>query len=324
MIISKTPLRISLAGGGTDISDYYLKKEGKVLSFTIDKFVYVIVKKRFDKKIVLNYSKKEILDNVNNIKHELIRESLKKVGISDGIEITTIADIHSHGSGLGSSSSITVGLLNALYTFKGKKVTKNILAEEACDIEINILNKPIGKQDQYAAAFGGFNEIIFRKDEKVLINTIKINPEYCTHLIKHFILLNTGITRQSSDILGDQKSKTVNSLEILTIIKNQVNSIKNIILNKESPIKIGDILNNGWKNKKKLSNKISNSRIDDLYLKTIDAGGLGGKICGAGGGGYFLIICEPDSKNKILKKLHTYDELPLSLSFSGTQIFNLD
>ena len=175
MIISKTPLRISFCGGGTDIKNFWSTEQGKVLASAIDKYIYVIIKSRFDDDIVLNYTKREVVSNVLDLKHDLVREALKKTGVRSGVEIWTPSDIPSKGSGLGSSSTLTVGLLNAFYTFKSVQVEAENLAREACEIEIDILGKPIGKQDQYIAAYGGMHEISFNSDDVVSLNPIDAN-----------------------------------------------------------------------------------------------------------------------------------------------------
>jgi len=175
MIISQTPLRISFAGGGTDLPSFYHHEDGWVISSAIDKYIFVIIKERFDNKIYINYSKKEIVDRVDDIEHDLVREAMRKTGVEKGVEITTLADIPSSGSGLGSSSSVTVGLLNALYAYRGELVTAERLAREACDIEINILGKPIGKQDQYIAAYGGVRFFQFKSNEEVVVEPINLD-----------------------------------------------------------------------------------------------------------------------------------------------------
>ena len=177
MIITQTPLRISFVGGGTDFRDFYRKQVGEVISTAIDKYVYVIIKERYDSQIYINYSKKEIVDCVDGIKHELIREAMRKTGVTQGVEITTLADIPAHGSGLGSSSGVTVGVLNALYAYQGMSKTAEDLAQEACRIEIEIVGKPIGKQDQYIAAYGGLRHIQFRSDESVIVEKVPISEE---------------------------------------------------------------------------------------------------------------------------------------------------
>ena len=237
MIISQTPLRISFVGGGTDLKEYWEEEEGKVLSTAIDKYVYVIIKQRFDDMIYLNYSEKIITDDVSKIPHGLIRESMIKTGINEGVEITTLADIPSEGSGLGSSSSITVGLLNALYAYTGEQVTAERLALEACEIEIDILKKPIGKQDQYIAAYGGLREIIFKKDATVDIKKIHLSNGKKLQFGSNMLLFYTNISRKSETILSQQKNDIPKTLNVLRKLKSYVPVVKNILENKQLQIK---------------------------------------------------------------------------------------
>jgi len=205
MVISQTPLRISFCGGGTDLEDFWSKEDGKVLSSAIDKFVYVIVKRRFDNDIYLNYSRKEIVHSVEEIQHDLIKNSMIMTDVNSGVEITTLADIPSEGSGLGSSGSVMVGLLNALYAFRNEQVTAERLASEACKIEIDILKKPIGKQDQYIAAYGSLREIKFTSDGQVYVEPVNIDSRRTRVFGSNILLFYTGLTRKSSIILSDQK-----------------------------------------------------------------------------------------------------------------------
>ena len=211
MIISKTPLRISFVGGGSDLKDFDHNSNGKVISCTIDKYIFVILKKRFDKRIYVNYSRKEIVDRIDQIEHDLVREAMKLTGVTDSIEITTLADIPSEGSGLGSSSTVTVGLLHALYAYRNQIVTKDRLAYEACKIEIDILNKPIGRQDQYASAFGNVNKITFKNDETVKVENLCLCDEQIRKFGSNILLFYTGKTRKADTILSEQKKNTIKS-----------------------------------------------------------------------------------------------------------------
>jgi D-glycero-alpha-D-manno-heptose-7-phosphate kinase len=319
MIISQTPLRISLFGGGTDFRDYYSQYEGCVVSTTIDKYIFVIVNERFDDYIVVNYSQKERVTSVDDIKHELVREALKKSGIEKGVEITMIADIPAEGSGMGSSSSLTVGLLNALYAFQGIQVTAEKLADEACDIEINICKKPIGKQDQYIAAYGGFCEIIFHKNDIIEVNKLKLSDYNKRLLDSNLHLFYTGITRSSSNILSDQKNNISIRINELEILKSFAHKSKKILLSNEFD-KIGELLNESWEVKKSLSNKISNSALDDMYNKAIDAGAIGGKILGAGGGGFLLLYCKGENISNLKNAFINYREMPFIFEKDGSKI----
>lgn len=224
MIISRTPLRVSFAGGGTDLADYYRTGFGAVVSCTIRKYVYVTVNKRFDDDIRVSYSKTEIVNSVDELEHGLVREALKKVGIRNGIEITTIADIPSKGTGLGSSSAITVGLLNALYAFKGYRAGPKKLAEEACEIEIDKLGEPIGKQDQYIAAYGGIQHIRFNADDTVVLDPVITPAKTKREIENHLMLFYTGRTRQARDILSKQKDNTHANRKALDAMRNQRDS----------------------------------------------------------------------------------------------------
>jgi D-glycero-alpha-D-manno-heptose-7-phosphate kinase len=323
MIISQTPLRISFVGGGTDLKSFYHHEDGMVLSSAIDKYVYVIVKERFDDKIYINYSIKEIVDDVSEIKHQLVREAMKKVGIERGVEITTLADVPSEGSGLGSSSSITVGLLNALYNYSGRQVTLEQIAREACEIEIDICKKPIGKQDQYIAAYGGLNKITFQSDESVLMSKV---PVFNTNLLilgSRLLLFYTNKTRNADVILKKQNQKTDDKREILQKMKTFVprleRSLKNYNFNR-----LGKLLHENWLLKKSLVGSISNSEIDDMYNTAMEAGALGGKICGAGGGGFLLVYVPKAKQDHVRSALSDYRELPFMLdSFGSRIIFNV-
>ncbi len=319
MVISQTPLRISFVGGGTDLKSYYKSEDGMVLSTAIDKYVYVIVKERFDDKIYINYSIKEIVDDVSEIKHALVREAMKKVGVKSGVEITTLADIPSEGSGLGSSSSITVGLLNALYNYTGVQVTLEHIAREACEIEIDICKKPIGKQDQYIAAYGGLNRIEFHSDESVSVSKL---PVYNTNLLilgSRLLLFFTNKTRKADVILKKQKQDTEAKREVLTKMKNFVPILEDSLY-KYKFNSLGRLLHDNWELKKTLVGSISNPEIDDMYNKAMEAGALGGKICGAGGGGFLLVYAPKDKQDKVRASLSDYRELPFMLDTFGSRI----
>lgn len=320
MVVSQTPLRLSFFGGGTDIECFWSKEPGRVISSAIDKFVYVIVKRRFDKDIYLNYSKKEIVRSVDEVQHDLIREAMKLTGVQSGVEITTLADIPSEGSGLGSSSSITIGLLNALYAFKYKQVTAERLAKEACMIEIDILKAPIGKQDQYIAAYGGFRDIDFLTDGEVRVQSISINTDRKRLFGSNLLLFYTGLTRQADTILSDQKKRMISNHDVLISMRSQVEEMKQVLNDDQNLNKIGFLLNEAWKLKRKLSNKITNEEIEKMYSKAIDSGSLGGKISGAGGGGFLLLFVPREKQEKVRGELNSYREFPFMLNDGGSQI----
>ena len=323
MIITQTPLRISFAGGGTDFRDYYQRKGGQVLSTTIDKCVFVITKKRFDEKIRVGYSITEMVDSLHELKHELVREGLRETGITEGIEISTMADIPSKGTGLGSSSTVTVGLLNAFYIYKGIAKTAATLAREACQIEIDTLGKPIGKQDQYAAAYGGLNIIKFMPDEKVKVEPVAIEEEVRRKLESSLMLFYTGMARESSEVLSEQKKNIPEKLSVLDEMKAMVDELKGCLY-KDRLDDFGRILHQGWECKKKLARKVSNSKIDELYSRVRKAGALGGKITGAGGGGFMLLYCPQDRQAGVRDVLKGLQELPFSFNRDGSKvIFNI-
>jgi len=323
MIITQTPLRISFAGGGTDLADFYKLDGGCVISSAIDKYIYVIIKERFDDKIRVGYSKTEMVDSIDEIEHELVRESLRKTGITQGIEISTMADIPSEGSGLGSSSSVTVGLLNAMYAYKGEPKPPSVLAEEACEIEIDVLGKPIGKQDQYIAAFGNLRLIQFMPTGEVQVDLVDLNSEKKRRLSESLMLFYTGVTRKSEDVLGEQKRNIVDRLLVLRNMRKQAHEIHEALVN-GCPDRLGEILHRGWMYKKQLADKISSAPIDEMYEIARKAGAVGGKIAGAGGGGFMLLYCPPERQTPVREALADMKELPFNLERDGTKvIFNV-
>jgi len=304
MIITRTPLRLSLLGGNTDFRKYYLKHGGAVLTTTIDKYVYCIVHKRFDDEIRVNYSIKEIVNNVKDIKHELVREAMKLVGVEKGIEISFMSDIPSEGSGLGSSSAVTIGVLNALHHYKGESPSPLQLAEEAIYIELDVLKKPIGVQDQYAIAFGGFNLIELGKEIKVK----KVKPIKKENLL----LLYTGITRKSESILSKMKpnKKILDQNKDLAYYGSTQT---------RHPLNFGILLDIYWTLKRKLNSSTSNSFIDKKYQLALKLGAIGGKVVGAGGGGFILLVVSRNYKGYIKKKLGL-KELEIGFSKGGSKV----
>ena len=310
-------------GGGTDLKSFYHQEDGMVLSTAIDKYVYVIIKERFDDKIYINYSVKEIVDNVSQIKHQLVREAMKKVGIVKGVEITTLADIPSEGSGLGSSSTVTVGLLNALYNYAGKQVTLEQIAREACEIEIDICGKPIGKQDQYIAAYGGLNKIAFHPDESVTVDKVPLFNKDLILLGSRLLLFFTNKTRKADTILKKQKKTTGDKRAILRRMKDFVPKLESSLGRSKFTV-LGKLLHENWLLKKSLVGSISNPEINKMYKSAMDAGALGGKICGAGGGGFLLMYVPKAKQDKVRKALSGYRELHFMLdSFGSRIIFNV-
>ena len=322
MIITQTPLRISFAGGGTDFKGYYEKDGGAVISSAIDKYIYVVIKERFDDKIRVGYTRTEMVDHVDQIEHELVRECLRLTGIAGGVEIATMADIPSEGSGLGSSSTVTVGLLNAMYAYQGTLVTAEKLAEQACQIEIGVLGKPIGKQDQYIASYGGLRRFEFHPDESVTATAMDMGEEKRRRFGESLMLFYTGITRQADAILSEQKANIEDKRQSLDRIKAQVAEVE-ASLTGGSMNKVGRLMQAGWEWKKGMTARISSPHIDALYERALDAGATGGKIAGAGGGGFLLLYCPPDRQSAVREVLPEMKELPFSLERDGTKvIFN--
>lgn len=324
MIISRTALRISLAGGGTDFPDFYRKEGGAVLSTTINKYIYVIVNKSFSDRIHVSYSKKETCNHVDGVKHELVREAMKMVGIKGGIEITTMADVPSEGTGLGSSSALTVGLLNALQMYKtGMPFDKGRVADIACSIELGILGKPIGVQDQYITAWGGLRLFNFHKDGRVSNTVVSTNENKRKQIEEELMLFYTGITRSSSSILQEQKDNIDDRLDTLRRMRDQVLEMKAYML--EGPrTQVGKLLHEGWMLKKQLSGTISNDKIDKLYQKALAAGATGGKISGAGGGGFLLLHVPKEQQQSVRTVLSDLQELEFKFENEGSTILSTE
>lgn len=302
MIITKTPLRISLAGGGTDINTYYRTGFGAVVSMSIDKYIWIAVNPKFDNRIRISYSQTEIVDEIKDLQHEIVKECLQMTGIDKGIEIVSIADIPA-GTGLGSSSCFTVGVLNALYNYTGKQLTQEQLAEKACEIEINILKHPIGKQDQYGCSCGGLNYFQFNQDESVCRQKIFLPEEEIRKLNQNLIMFYTGKTRNANNILETQKAFAKRNEHNLDLMKQQAIEIKNMLRKEGVTDKLGYKLHQGWLLKQSLVSDISNSDISYFYDLAIKNGAIGGKLLGAGGGGFLLFYCEPKFQDQIRKAL---------------------
>jgi D-glycero-alpha-D-manno-heptose-7-phosphate kinase len=319
MIISQTPLRISFVGGGTDMPSYYENTPGMVISTTIDKYLFVIINERFDDRIYINYMKKEIVNDVNEIEHELVREAMKMTGVVKGVEITMLADIPSTGSGLGSSSTLTVGLLNALYNYLGKQVTAEQLASEACKIEIDILKKPIGKQDQYIAAYGGVNKFIFKRDGTVESIPLNLSRDNRIKLGSNILLHFTNITRKADSILSDQKNNIQDNLALLDSLANLVGELENEF-SVENWDALGLLLKQNWDIKKNLAKGITMPEIDDMVNIALKNGAIGVKIAGAGGGGFLLSYVPRYEQDNFRKAMNNYMELPFMLEPFGSRI----
>ncbi|MCK4532049.1 MAG: GHMP kinase [Candidatus Aenigmarchaeota archaeon] len=318
MIISKTPFRISFCGGGTDLKEYYSKRQGSVVSTAIDRYMYITVKDFFERdKIFLKYSRTELVKNVERIKHPIIREALKLTGILRGIEISSMADIPS-ATGLGSSSAFTVGLLNALHAYLDEHKSPEKLAKEACRIEIEILKEPIGKQDQYISAYGGLRHILFNYDGGVSSEIIMIPRGLREELENNLLLFYTGIKRKSRDILSEQKKKSSKNIEILDKMRDLSFELKESLMKKDIT-RFGELLHKNWEYKKRLASGITNPLIDRHYNLALKSGALGGKVLGAGGGGFLLFYCEQKRQNLLIKNLESLRHVPFRFENHGTR-----
>ena len=322
MIIVQTPLRISFFGGGTDFPSFFMEEGGCVLSSAIDKYIFVNIKERFDKKLRVGYTQTEMVDDLDELRHDLIREALRLTQIRNGVEITTMGDIPSEGSGLGSSSTVTVGSLHAMYTHLGEMVSAERLAREACRIEIDTLTKPIGIQDQYIAAYGGLRFFEFKSDGEVTVEKVNISPESQRVLNDSFLLFFTGMSRKADNVLRDQKKNIKDRLTELREIKQMAYQSRQDIESGDFK-SFGDLLHQSWELKKRLSNAISNSDINNLYESARRAGAIGGKITGAGGGGFLLLYVPYERQKSVRNALSGLQELPFRLEVDGTKvIFN--
>ena len=322
MIITKTPLRITFAGGGSDMASYYDEHPGTCISATINKYVYVLVKKRFDNKIYLKYSDNEVVDvnKIDDIQHDFIRETLKFMNVDYGVEIINWADIPTKGTGLGSSSSFLVGLLLALHTLEGRHVSKKTLADQACYIEIEKCGKPIGVQDQYAAAFGGFNHMEFSAAEH-RVSGFGFCDQEIRDISENLHLFYTGITRESKDILATQTQNLISDNEVVQNMHRNVELaeelVEHLVYKDIDAIPIA--LRQNWELKKKFAGSISSTELDKVYdVATTIGGASGGKVIGAGGGGFFLFWAEDIKKLK--DALVDYQEMPFVIDKYGARV----
>ena len=322
MIITKTPLRISFTGGGTDLPDYYLRNGGAVVSGGINKYIYITVNQKFDNKLRVSYSKTEIVDDINDLHHELVKEALKLIGIRGGVEITSIADIPS-GTGLGSSSTFTVGLLNALYTYAGYRPSAEELASQACQIEIDVLKHPIGKQDQYAAAYGGLNYFKFNRDGTVERERIRLDDQNARKMRQKLMLFYTGMTRSANGVLREQKENTALKMETLDYMRDQAGEMVEILTHEGFNEKFGQMLHEGWIKKQTLAGGISNPMIAEYYEKGIKAGAVGGKLLGAGGGGFLLFYCD-EQKQSAVEEAVGLRRVDFHVSLNGSRVVFFD
>ena len=317
MIISRTPVRVSFCGGGTDIDSFSMSESegGRVVSLALDRHIHVIVNSRFDDMVRLSYSNMELVNDFEDLEHELAREAMRMTGVTSGVEITTIADIPSRGTGLGSSSAVTVGLLNALHAYAGREVSAEQLAREACEIEIDILGQPIGRQDQYAAAYGGINSIRFGP-EGVSVERIDVSEEIIERLSDDFTLVFTGMSRSASEVLSETPEDESDKFARLRTIRGQADQAYEMVVNGDTS-GLGSLIGEAWNAKRGISASVSGHDLDAMHERIMAAGASGAKLLGAGGGGFFLVHCETGIR-EILASLGRW--IPLNIDMTGSQI----
>ena len=323
MIISQTPFRISLAGGGTDLPAFYQTEDyGAVVSTAINKFVYLAIHRYFDRKFLLKYAQTELCERIEDIRHPLIRECLRVAGTTDFLEITSFADIPSHGSGLGSSSSFAVGLLHALYAQRGLETTAEQCAAKACEVELERLGEPIGRQDQYAAAYGGFNYLRFLPDGAVEVEPITMPPGAVQALAGRLMLFYTGVTRQAGAILAEQ-GRNLGIDEARRVdaraMRAQADALRAALFAGENAA-LGEVLHEGWERKRRMARGVSSPEFDAIYDRARAAGATGGKLLGAGGGGFFLFDVAPERQEAVRAALTELREVPFGFETKGTRV----
>ena len=329
-IAARAPFRLSFAGGGTDLPSFFNTATGTVLSTTIDKYVYVVINSRdhifgqgiddpFSYKFRLSYSNTENVQSADQISHPIVREALKLLRIDEPLDIATMADVPA-GTGLGSSGTFSVCLLHALHTYKGDPINPQQLAEEAAHIEINLLNRSVGKQDHYAAAFGGLNTYNFYNDGTVEVNPLDIDLFAINTIFESLILLNTGISRSSTSVLDEQNANSANNRDYLLTIKRHAEQVRELIIEGFDVAKFGQLLHDTWTQKRKLATKVSSTHIDELYETALRNGAIGGKICGAGGGGFLLLVGDPEKRNTTKQSLRQLSAMDFKYESEGSQI----
>lgn len=318
MIISQTPYRVSFVGGGTDLPAFYRREFGAVLSTAIDQHMYVTIHRRFEPTIRVSYSKTETAETIDEVRHDLVREAMRCIEIDEPLEITTIGDVPA-GTGMGSSSCLTAGLLNALYAYRGQVISRQRLAEMACKIEIDILKKPIGRQDQYAAVFGGLNYIRFNSDDTVDVEPVPCKPETLEELEQRTLLLYTGQTRDANEILKQQSGGTADRMPILRQMRDLADEMRRALVGPGDLDAFASLLHSGWELKRSLGFGISFQRIDEWYEAARRNGAHGGKLLGAGGGGFLLLMAPPWRHRAIREALGRPRELTFRIARHGSR-----
>lgn len=326
MVVTRTPMRISFAGGGTDLPDFCNVETGAVLSATIDKYVYVTVKQHsalFNEPIRVNYSRTEQVNTVSEIENDIARECLRFLNIGPPIYVSTVGDMPA-SSGMGGSSAFAVGLLNALHALKGERVSAGQLADEACHIEMQVLKEPIGKQDQYAAAFGGLNLFRFEPGGAVTVEPQRVVNGAVTDLFSNLMLFWTGHQRPASSVLTEQKANTVSKFDVLRRMRNDAYELRSLcsseIIDLES---FGRALHKNWELKRSLASAVSNAGINEWYDRAMAAGAEGGKLCGAGGGGFLMFVIKPENRERVRQALHELACISLDYEVHGSRIISV-
>ena len=319
MIISRTPFRVSFVGGGTDLPEFYTRSPGAVISMAVDRYVYITVNRRFDDTLRLSYSKTEIVDRLDCVAHPLFREALRICGVHQGIEATSVADIPS-GTGLGSSSSFAVGLLHALHAYRGLHRSAEDLAAEACHLELDILEEPIGKQDQYAAAFGGLRRYTFNSDDTVSVDPVICNEEIKARLFESLMFFYVGGTRDARQILKEQAGQTEHKFPYLERIRALTDDFHSVLIEGRPIAELGEILHESWLCKRELASNVTNARVDELYAAARQAGAIGGKLLGAGQAGFLMLFCPPSHQAAVRTRLAEVREVPFAFEPEGSKI----
>lgn len=325
LVVTRTPLRVSFGGGGTDLPDFYNYEDGAVLSAAVDRYVYVTVKRHselFNEPIRLSYSQTEQVNTIGEIENNIARECLRFLNIDPPIFISTVADVPT-STGMGGSSSFAVGLLHALHAFRGERVTAGQLAEEACYIEMEVLKEPIGKQDQYAAAFGGLNLLRFARGGRVTVEPQPLRNGAGAYLFSNIMAFWTGHQRPAASVLSEQKSKTLLNMDVLRRMRDEAYELRALC---SSPVvdleQIGKALHRGWTLKRRLASKITNTEIDGHYARAIKAGAEGGKLCGAGGGGFLIFIVKPEKREAVRRRLSHLKLISLGYEVHGSRVLH--
>lgn len=326
MIITRTPFRISFAGGGTDLRAFYAEEPGRVISTAINKYIYVVVKRQLgivEHKYRINWSKVEFANTIDEIEHPIVREALRMFNIDFAIEISTYTDVPGQ-TGLGSSSAFAVGLVHALHALKGNMVTKHVLASDAAHIEVNLLGRAMGKQDHYASAYGNLNVFTFTADEVVKVDPVLYRPEAKQAIEGNLMLFYLQLKRNASEILTVQQEKTQDKRKSLRDMQKMVDPLCEVFSKGKNLAQFGEVLHQGWELKRSLTPMVSSPEIDTYYEKALEAGAIGGKLLGAGGGGFLLFYVEPHKQELVKQAMSDLYHMPIAFDSSGSRITYYD